>query len=193
MLSSTVNFITRELSSIYRSSKQISVLKFYSDKLLNSKIPAMNSQLMNYQRHALDAIQQEIYEELMSETNWKAYDDKMADMFKHGDFKPLVAERLRLPVFKMNISLVDEKVVDDLINEKITSEEFQKYSNRLLDRLTDFEQAICDYKKHTKNMIRQYIPYLHQVYMRNVRNEASHDETFRLYVKKYIEQQFDIQ
>ena len=193
MLSSTVNFIARELSSIYETSKKPEVLKAFSNKILSVKVPAINNQLQLYQVNGLASIQQEIYEEILQETDFNKFDEIMADIFQKRSFKPIRLEKLHIPKFTYKIPTVSLDIVRQLICGDITSQNFRDYSRQVLDGINDFEFKLCQYKRTVKTLIERYLNHLHEIYMNNYRNKDMKYESFRDYVKSYLEHVLEIQ
>ena len=156
-------------------------------KYKNAKIPALNEQLLNYKKSAEDTVQQEIYEEILKETNFQMYDEKEADAFQNNMFSISKSKELFIPKCNLQIPQIDENLVKKLIDGEINSDEFKSYSSKLLDKITDFEQKMCEYKRQLKRKLIEYIPHLHEIYVHEVRIGENQFDTFRDYVKNFLE------
>lgn len=203
MLSPTSSYIVRELSSILRTSKNPETLKKFRDVILESKIPALNEQIRRYQVNAVNSIEQEIYEELMKETNFEGINLEIVDAFKkkefHNNSPNIMRKQVPLPVFETKMNEIKPEFVADFIDGKVTQNEFREYSRLIVEDINDFEQELSEYKYEMKRQIGKLINEMKFDYIRKLRQRDNNakfsfgkvnDEpelNFRTYVKHELE------
>lgn len=73
-----IRYLTEELNTIFNSSQDERVVEKYGERIIQNSIPTINKQLRRYSEAARDTIEQEVYEEILSETDFQTFEKSIA-------------------------------------------------------------------------------------------------------------------
>ena len=73
-----IRYLTEELNTIFNSSQDKRVVEKYGERIIQNSIPTINKQLRRYSEAARDTIEQEVYEEILSETDFQTFEKSIA-------------------------------------------------------------------------------------------------------------------
>lgn len=167
MTSEIVNYLDDELTTLFLSATNPKVLASQRMRLRESLIPSINKQINMFKHQAFDAIEQEVYEEILTETDFES-------LSKENHIAHL--ERINLQFRRPNIRLltISQDVFDKLALSEINTDEFKQHLSSVYSSVRDFEIEMKMYKNDLKEFLIDKLLLLAQKY------KATIDKTFLL-------------
>lgn len=157
MSSEIVNYLDDELTTLYLSATNPKVLKKQHFRLRESNIPAINKQIQQFQTQAFDAVEQEVYEEIMNETDF----DSLNATGRVVDYGRVMLEFKRP---NLHVTIIDADKFDTFVASKITNADLKQHLNDVYSSVRDFEYNVVKYKQQLKEFLISKLPMLAHKY-----------------------------
>lgn len=170
------NYLDNELTTLFLSTTNSKVLQQQKDRLRSSNIPAINQQLEDFSIQALNSVEQEVYEELMQETEFETLSKEVEEHIKDRCFINYNAISLNFKRPNIEIRKIDVNEFDSYIKTKDTLA-FKSHLNSIYCGLRNFEIEVVRYKEDLKEFLEDRIPYLCRKYETLIYNNI---KTFRI-------------
>lgn len=189
-----ISYMKDQVSSISETMLDRKAFRANYEAIINNKISAMNKQMKQYMKASIDAIKEEIYQEMIQEIDIDGERERVKNALRKNEIPQVFMKQISLPKFsvKKNVDkFADETVVDaylhsskdDVAKYARKVQNFKKYSKNYIDSVSDFEEEVVAYKNDLKKKMGDVVPYLIDKYtnfMSDVLQRKEPEDSFSL-------------